>query len=85
MTTKPFRLFVLTAAAGVAFGAGLAFAPALKADQPHMQAALDALETAERQLNEATPDKGGHRVRALKHVHEAMTEVRKGIAFDRKH
>jgi hypothetical protein len=85
MTSKPFRVFVLTAAAGAAFGAGLAFAPALKADQPHMQAALDALETAEHQLNEATPDKGGHRTRALKHVHEAMAEVRKGMAFDRKH
>ena len=85
MTAKPVRLLVVTALAGVAFGAGLAFAPAIKADQPHMQAALDALQTAERQLNEATEDKGGHRVRALKHVHEAMAEVRKGIEFDRKH
>ena len=83
--TQPFRVLVLTALAGVAFGAGLAFAPALKADQPHMQAALDALETAEHQLNEATPDKGGHRVRALKHVDAAMAEIRKGIEFDRKH
>ena len=85
MTTQPFRLFVLTALAGAAFGAGLTFAPALKADQPHMQAALDALERAERELNEATHDKGGHRNRALDHVHAALKEVRKGIGYDRHH
>jgi hypothetical protein len=86
MTARPVRwIAASTLCAAVAFGAGLFAAPTLRADQPHMQAALDALETAERQLNEATADKGGHRVKALKHVHAAMAEVRKGLAFDRKH
>ena len=85
MIAQPLRVIAVSILAAAAFGAGLAFAPALRADQPHLQAALDALETAERQLNEATADKGGHRVKALKHVHAAMAEVRKGLAFDRKH
>ena len=34
-------------------------------DQPHMQAALNALENAKNNLNNATLDKGGHRAKAL--------------------
>ena len=55
------------------------------ADQPHMQAALEALKIADRELKEATADKGGHRVRAAKFVQEAIQETEKGIEFDRKH
>lgn len=55
------------------------------ADQPHMQAALDALRTAERQLEAATSDKGGHRAKAISHTRKAIAEVEKGIRFDRRH
>jgi hypothetical protein len=55
------------------------------ADQPHMQAALDSLRTAQRELHEATSDKGGHRVKAERLVSDAIAEVEKGINFDRKH
>ena len=55
------------------------------ADQPHMQSALDALRTAERELHEATADKGGHRVKAERLVHDAIAEVERGIEFDRRH
>ncbi|HXG94761.1 MAG TPA: hypothetical protein VNN73_20635 [Blastocatellia bacterium] len=55
------------------------------ADQPHMQAALDALKTARRELEEATSDKGGHRANALKLVNQAINQVERGIAFDRRH
>jgi hypothetical protein len=55
------------------------------ADQPHMQAALEALRTAQRELHEATADKGGHRVKAERLVSDAIAEVEKGIEFDRKH
>ena len=54
------------------------------ADQPRMQAALDHLERAEKNLEEASNDKGGHRVKALRLVREAMGEVRDGIRFDRQ-
>lgn len=56
-----------------------------RADQPHMQAALDALRTAQRELHEAEADKGGHRVKAERLVHDAIDEVEKGINFDRRH
>ena len=54
-------------------------------DQPHMQSALDALRTAQNELHEALADKGGHRVRAERLVHDAIAEVERGIEFDRHH
>ena len=48
-------------------------------DQPHMQAALNALENAKDNLNRATTDKGGHRNKALDYVKNAISEVKKGI------
>jgi hypothetical protein len=59
--------------------------PSAAADQPHMQAALNALKTAQRELGAATRDKGGHREKALKLIEDAMTEVQAGIDFDREH
>lgn len=49
-------------------------------DQPHMRAALDLLQDAKRNLESATPDKGGHRAKALDYVNAAIDEVNKGIA-----
>lgn len=57
---------------------------AMAEPQPHMRAALDALQTAEKQLAIAAPDHGGHRVKALAQVRSAIAEVRKGIAFDNR-
>jgi hypothetical protein len=48
-------------------------------DQPHMQNALTALENAKDNLNKATSDKGGHRVKAIDYVKDAISEVKKGI------
>jgi RNase P/RNase MRP subunit p30 len=55
------------------------------ADQPHMEAARDHLRSAERELEKATADKGGHRANALKLVRQAIAEVDRGITFDRRH
>jgi hypothetical protein len=52
-------------------------------DQPHMQNALTALENAKDSLEKATSDKGGHRVKALGYVKDAIDEVKKGIAAGR--
>jgi hypothetical protein len=57
----------------------------VRADQPHMQAALDALTTAEHELSVADEDKGGHRVSALRATRNAIAETREGIAFARNH
>lgn len=48
-------------------------------DQPHMQRALDLLRAAKSNLEAATSDKGGHRVRAIGYVNNAIDEVKKGI------
>ena len=48
-------------------------------DQPHMQAALDHLRLAKSNLESATADKGGHRVKAIDYVNQAIDEVKKGI------
>ena len=53
--------------------------------QPHMRAALEALRSAKRHLDLATPDKGGHRVKALEHINEAITETQAGIGYDATH
>jgi hypothetical protein len=48
-------------------------------DQPHMQNALTAMENAKDSLEKATNDKGGHRVKALDYVKNAISEVKKGM------
>ena len=48
-------------------------------DQPHMQRALDLLRDAKANLEAATSDKGGHRVKAIGYVNNAIDEVQKGI------
>jgi hypothetical protein len=53
--------------------------------QPHMEAALVALQQAERELTEATPNKGGHREHALDLVQKAANQVRKGIEYAATH
>jgi hypothetical protein len=63
----------------------VALAPVAAVDQPHMQAALDALRDARTHLDAATPDKGGHRVKAIEDVNNAIDQVQKGIEFDRTH
>lgn len=64
----------------LSFGAGRA-----TADQPAMQTALDHLRAAERALEGATNDKGGHRQNALEHTRKAIAETEKGMRFDRRH
>jgi len=54
-------------------------------DQPRMQAALDKLQSARSNLEAASDDKGGHRVKALEHVNKAIDEVKRGIEYDRTH
>lgn len=52
--------------------------------QPHMRAALSSLQSAKGQLEKATADKGGHRVKAIELTKAAIAQVEAGIAFDNK-
>ena len=49
------------------------------AAQPNMQDALTALRNARRALIDAAPDKGGHRVNAIKLTDQAISEVLAGM------
>jgi len=55
------------------------------ADQPKMQAALSDLMNAQRELQVAEHNKGGHRTKALNLTNRAIAAVQEGIEFDRTH
>jgi len=55
----------------------------VRADQPHMRAALEHLRVARAELQSAEHNKGGWRVRALEHVNRAISDTEKGMAFAR--
>lgn len=65
---------ILTASA-----AGLAAASMAEGQQPHMQAALRALNNAKTQLQNAEPDKAGHREKAIGLVTQAIEQTQQGI------
>ena len=73
--SKPM-LMALVASTLIAGGcAGYAVAA-----QPHMEAALAALQNAKTELQVAEHNKGGHRVKALAYVNSAIAETQLGIA-----
>lgn len=78
----------LLAGMGVALAAGpaatLAASPAV-ANQGNMDAAMRALENALAALRRATPNKGGHKERAVGLIEQAMAEVQAGIAYAAEH
>jgi hypothetical protein len=65
--------------AGIAFARTHNHATVKAPDQPHMQAALDALKSARNNLDKAEADKGGHRAKAIDLVKQAIDEVNAGI------
>lgn len=75
LKTFSTRRLALAVAIIASFGIGYAIAA-----QPHMHNALDLLQSARSQLNQATWNKGGHRARAIELVDRAIVQVRAGIA-----
>jgi hypothetical protein len=69
---------------GIAIASSLGLGYAIGA-QPHMDAALALLQNARAELAQATPNKGGHRERALDLIDHAIAQVREGIAFAATH
>lgn len=70
----------LTAAMLMSVGASSAFAA-----QPHMQDALRDLRAARTELQQASNDKGGHRVKALQEVNAAIRNTEEGMRHARRH
>ncbi|HKS24004.1 MAG TPA: hypothetical protein VJZ76_14465 [Thermoanaerobaculia bacterium] len=75
-----FSALALVALLATGFVAGRA-----SADQPRMHAALEHLRAAKVELEAASDDKGGHRRKALALTKDAIDQVERGIAFDRRH
>jgi len=65
---------------GTAIAAGVGIGYAIGA-QPHMSESIALLQSARGELQAATPNKGGHRERAMSLIDQAIGEVRAGIAF----
>ena len=53
--------------------------------EPNMAAALRHLQQAEDALEKATPNKGGHREKALELTRQARAQVEQGIQYYREH
>jgi hypothetical protein len=82
---KTSRLFALTIILGLLSVPITAVASYDDDDQPHMQAALEALQQAKHHLEEAKHDKGGHRVAAIKSIDAAIHHVKEGMEAGDKH
>jgi hypothetical protein len=82
---KVSKLFALTVILGLLSVPLTAVASYDDEDQPHMQAALEALQQAKHHLEEAKHDKGGHRAAALKDVNEAIHHVKEGMEVGEHH
>jgi hypothetical protein len=69
-----------------AIGLGAMAAGLSKAEnQPHMHSALGHLRAARKSLEEADPDKGGHRTKAIQLVDQAIRHVEEGIQYANHH
>jgi hypothetical protein len=76
MRTSSARALLLGTAIAASVGIGYAIGA-----QPHMAETITLLQSARTELAQATPNKGGHRERALGLIDQAIGEVRAGMAF----
>lgn len=53
--------------------------------EPHMDAAMVHLRQAKAELEKATPNKGGHREKAIELVDQAMQQVEEGEKYGTEH
>jgi uncharacterized membrane protein YgcG len=84
-TMAVFAVAVLSIALTVSSSFVAAQSAAKPEAQPHMTDALAHLQEAQKALESASHDKGGHRAKALTHVKQSIAEVQEGIRFDNAH
>jgi len=53
--------------------------------EPHMAAALEHLHQAQEELQKASPNKGGHREKAIELTRQAISQVEEGIQYFNTH
>jgi hypothetical protein len=76
MKTFSARAILLGAAISASMGIGYAIGA-----QPHMAESAAFLQSARGEPAVATPNKGGHRERAMGLIDQAISEVRAGMAY----
>ena len=76
MTTSSARKLLLGTAIAASVGIGYAIGA-----QPHMAETITILQSARAELAQATPNKGGHRERAINLVNQAINETEAGMAY----
>ncbi len=84
---NPWKLTSLVLAVVLLFVIGTRVIDTAAADpeaQPRTRAALKHLRIAKDQLQRATTDKGGHRVKAIELTGAAIDQVQEGIKFDNR-
>jgi hypothetical protein len=72
------RLSLLTALAATMGGSAFAW-------QPRMQAALQSLLAARAELEQASTNKGGERLAAIRAIDHAIAQTRAGEAYAKKY
>jgi hypothetical protein len=83
---KSRRAFVKLAAASATTAALTSVSTnGAQAYQGNMVRAIEQLHGALRSLYEATPDKGGHKARAINLIKDAIDEVQAGIDYAARH
>jgi hypothetical protein len=76
MKTLKIGVVIVTAVAAMGLNSA-------RADQPHMQAALEHLRAARAELRMAEHNKGGWRIRAIQNTDRAIHETENGVAVGR--
>jgi len=71
--------------AGMIAGTAITLPAAAQMGQPRMQAALGHLNAAYAELQAASPDKGGYRLKAMSDVQDAIANVRRGVRWANRH
>jgi hypothetical protein len=82
MPTRRQALGLVATGAATAAAGLLGATPAQAEFQPQMQMALAALQNARAHLVMGSSDKGGHRVKAIARVDQAIAQVNLAIAYD---
>jgi hypothetical protein len=79
------RAIAALAVGGTAAGLVAVSATSASAYQGNMERALSSLYQALASLRESTPNKGGHREKAIQLVQQAIQETQAGIEFADEH
>jgi hypothetical protein len=79
MNLWKWTALALAGVLAVVLGSGQLVRSAAAGEQPHMRSALVNLKAAKAQLEKASADKGGHRVKAIDLTQQAIDEVQKGV------